>query len=199
MSYHWTPIQISLLGSAKLRRAHRRAELADVGWIFIVCSLAAKRADADGRVEDDGLPLEDYGLAVEAGKPTESVRACIEQLIRWNAEDGGWLRRDPDGCLVVVELEPLGPEEAKARKRELAAARQRRRRARRNSESVTPCVTPSVTHGHAERDAPVDNVTPSVTPGHAERDVDRDKCHAPVTLPVTPRARASETETETET
>jgi len=152
----------------------------------------AHEAQADGRLEDDGLPLDAADIAGRTGIATDVVRACLMLFVAWG-EAGGWLRQDAEGCYVVADLEPLSPAEKDARRKAQAAARTQRWR-QKTVGDVTPGVTPTVTG----------SVTGTVTVASrsdvtgasrcdARRDARRD---APVTLS---RAGASDTETETKT
>lgn len=160
MNYQWAMVYVDVLASPKVRRAHRRPETADLGWVWVSCILLARRADAHGRLVDGGEPLDVDDLADQCGKPAESVRACVDALLAWGAEpsrDAHWLRRDADGCLVVAALDNRHNDHVDTdKKRAQDAARARKYRGHKLSRS-------------ASRDGHVTRVTPD-----ADADADAD-------------------------
>lgn len=185
MAYTWAPVPIETCGLMRLHRAHRHPETRDAGWVWYACRLLAHEFQADGRLEYDGLPLEAADLAHRIGTDPEMVEACLALFLAWGRE-GGWLRKDADGCYVVADAEPLSADEKDARRKAQANARQARRRARLAG-AVTPAVTPTVTESVTPVTPTVTNVTQDVT--LASRSASRSLA----------RAIASETETETKT
>ncbi len=79
----------------------------DTPWLWVVCILLAKEARAHGRLEiEPGIPMRDREIQRHCPLSDAALARSLGVLLRWGqASPGKWLRRDPDGCYVVANLE----------------------------------------------------------------------------------------------
>ncbi len=110
MSDTWAKLWGDLPKKAKVRR-EVEDHGASVPWLWTVCILLAKASGAQGRIEvEPGVPMRDDEIRADCPLPEAEFRRAMAVLFRWGkaSESDGrprWLRRDPDGCVVVANLE----------------------------------------------------------------------------------------------